>query len=315
MAKESTSGDLFIDDFNISSLFTEKEDQDEVLEVDLFIDDFYLSVLFTEDEDQDEVVTISDAEYAEELQFQEALMGSMITSQMSNNPPPSSSTSNPEVPMEVATEAGKSSFSICEICVEDKESDEMFTNESCDHSFCTDCIGKHVATKIQENIQVVTCPGLDCKGVIEIDACRSVIPKEVLDRWDEAICESLILASQKFYCPFRDCSAMLVNDGVEVIRESECPICRRLFCAQCDVPWHSGVECEEYQRLNEYERGREDLMVRELARDKHWMRCPNCKFIVEKSEGCLHMTCRCQFQFCYQCGATWSNTHGSCQIP
>uniref|UniRef100_A0A5B6ZBQ4 RBR-type E3 ubiquitin transferase n=1 Tax=Davidia involucrata TaxID=16924 RepID=A0A5B6ZBQ4_DAVIN len=301
-----------------------------------FVDDLYFSALLVENE-EDQIFPISDAKYAEELQFQEALMASVINSQMSNTVPPltiqSSSALSPEVPikvvkelgesssnpepMEIATEVGESaSHSFCEICAEQRESEEMFRNGSCNHhSYCNDCIGKHVATKIQENIKIVTCPSLNCKGVLELDTCRAMIPKEVLARWDEALCESLILASQKIYCPFRDCSAMLVNDGVEVIRESECPICRRLFCAQCDVPWHSGVECEEFQILNEDEKGREDLMVRELARDKHWMRCPNCKFIVEKSEGCLHMTCRCQFQFCYQCGATWSNTHGSCQIP
>jgi E3 ubiquitin-protein ligase RNF144 len=58
------------------------------------------------------------------------------------------------------------------------------------------------------------------------------------------------------------------------------------------VPWHSGIECEEFQRLNEDERGREDLMLRELAKDKKWSRCPQCKFYVERTEGCPHMICR-----------------------
>lgn len=82
------------------------------------------------------------------------------------------------------------------------------------------------------------------------------------------------------------------NDGETVISESECPFCHRLFCAQCYVPWHPGVNCEEYQRLNVDERGREDLMVRELAKEKKWSRCPHCKYYVERTEGCPHMTCR-----------------------
>ena len=87
-----------------------------------------------------------------------------------------------------AEEAGESSYSFCEICMGRKDSDQMFKTESCVHSFCSDCIGKHVTTKIQESITVVTCPGLDCKGVIELDACRAVLPKDVLDTWDEALC-------------------------------------------------------------------------------------------------------------------------------
>ncbi|WMV35207.1 hypothetical protein MTR67_028592 [Solanum verrucosum] len=85
---------------------------------------------------------------------------------------------------------------------------------------------------------------------------------------------------------------MLVNDSDDIVRESECPVCRRLFCAQCYVPWHCGVQCEEFQKMNVDERSREDLMVKELAKAKQWTRCPYCRFFVEKTEGCLHMTCR-----------------------
>ncbi|PNX78649.1 putative E3 ubiquitin-protein ligase RNF217-like protein, partial [Trifolium pratense] len=52
------------------------------------------------------------------------------------------------------------------------------------------------------------------------------------------------------------------------------------------------IGCEEYQKLNVDERGREDLLVRELANQKKWKRCPRCRFYVEKNEGCLHITCR-----------------------
>jgi E3 ubiquitin-protein ligase RNF144 len=190
-------------------------------------------------------------------------------------------------------EAGESSLSFCEICAERKENDQMFKTESCVHSFCNDCISRHVATKVQDNIRIVTCPGLSCRAVLEMDTCRPVLTRGVIDRWENALCEEMINASQRFYCPFKDCSALLVDDNEgETIRESECPFCHRLFCAQCSVPWHPGVDCDEYQRLNEDERGREDLMVRELAKNKQWGRCPKCKFYVERTEGCPHMVCR-----------------------
>nr|GEU47122.1 zinc finger, C6HC-type [Tanacetum cinerariifolium] len=95
--------------------------------------------------------------------------------------------------------------------------------------------GGHVAAKIQENITTVRCPDPNCKGIIGPEACRLIVPKEVLDRWEDALCESLILGAEKFYCPFKDCSAMLVNDGGEAVTSSECPHCYRLFCAQCKV--------------------------------------------------------------------------------
>ncbi|KAJ7952020.1 RBR-type E3 ubiquitin transferase [Quillaja saponaria] len=296
----------------------------------LAVDDFYFSALFDENKEGILNFPVSDDKYAEELQLQEVLVASAITSQMTNNSPfptPSSLPSTPIIQNSLipqkqdqddlvvsTTETGESSQILCEICVESKGSDQMFKNERCVHSFCSDCITKHVATKIQDSVTIVSCPGLDCKGVLELDACKPVLSKEVLDRWDEALYEAFILTIPKFYCPFKDCSAMLVDDNEgEVIRESECPVCHRLFCARCNVPWHPETECEEFQRMNEDEKGREDLQVRVLASEKKWRRCPQCKFYVEKTEGCLHITCRCQYQFCYGCGDQWTQTHGGCQ--
>ncbi|KAJ9178878.1 hypothetical protein P3X46_010725 [Hevea brasiliensis] len=277
-----------------------------------FVDDFYFSVLF-DNEKRQEGFTVSDAKCTEDMQFKEALMGRVIISQMKKNNPTSDLMI--EAPPEPNhQEVGQSSHSFCDICVESKESNHMFTTDRCLHSYCSDCISKYVATKIQESITVITCPGLNCKAVLELETCRDKLNKGVIDLWEEALCEKLISCSQRFYCPFKDCSAMLVNDNEgEDIREAECPFCNRLFCARCYVPWHSGVECEVYQRLNEDERGRQDLMVMELARDKKWRRCPQCKFFVEKTEGCLRIPCRCSFQFCYACGSEWTESHHGCQ--
>ncbi|KVH88647.1 hypothetical protein Ccrd_026217, partial [Cynara cardunculus var. scolymus] len=68
--------------------------------------------------------------------------------------------------------------------------------------------------------------------------CRSIIPKQVLQRWENSLCESLILGSQRFYCPFKDCSSMLVDDD--------------------------GGEAG----LNKDERDSEDVMLMELAKRK-----------------------------------------------
>ncbi|PON32178.1 E3 ubiquitin ligase RBR family [Parasponia andersonii] len=302
------------------------------------VDDFYFSALF--DEAQTDIFPISDSRYAQELQLQEALYSSSITPKMTNPNPsfPSSSSSSflvsslspPSItvlqilePITAEAETGESSHIYCEICTERKPTDEIFRsgsnyNESvCAHSFCSDCIAKHVATKVEESPSaVVACPGPDCKGVhgLEIEACRAILPREVAERWEEALCEALIGDSEKFYCPFRDCSAVLVREAdEEEVRESECPMCHRLFCARCIVPWHSGIGCEEYERLNEDERGSEDLMVMEMAKEKKWKRCPRCKFYVERIDGCLHIACRCNFEFCYGCGSQWTHTHGGCQ--
>jgi E3 ubiquitin-protein ligase RNF144 len=281
--------------------------QERISSFDLdFVDDFYFSALFDEEQEGGgggEIFEVSDDRYAEELQFQEALMGSVIVSRMKNNGPSSMMIEGTPVLQRISDQpmqkeiiqpgAAGSSLSFCDICVEKKENDQMFETESCVHSFCNDCISRHVAAKVQYGTTIVACPGLNCRAVLDLDTCRPILTRVVIDLWEDALCEEVINASQRFYCPFKDCSALLIDDNEgEAIIESECPFCHRLFCALCSVPWHSGIECEEFQRLNEDERGREDLMLRELANDKKWSRCPQCKFYVERTEGCPHMICR-----------------------
>ena len=31
--------------------------------------------------------------------------------------------------------------------------------------------------------------------------------------------------------------------------------------------------------------------------------------MIEKNQGCNHMTCQCGYQFCYVCGADWDSKH------
>uniref|UniRef100_A0A5B7B0H7 RBR-type E3 ubiquitin transferase n=1 Tax=Davidia involucrata TaxID=16924 RepID=A0A5B7B0H7_DAVIN len=262
-----------------------------------------------------EIVPISDVKYAEELQVQVALLASLQASQVakkaSSSAMQASPILNPEL-SKIENEIGEASQSFCEICLDNKEGWQMFRNESCSHSFCYDCTSKHIMAKIQANIKTITCPGVDCKSVLDFNACRLMIPKDILAQWDESLCKSIIIESQILYCPFRDCSAMLVDDSDEVIREIKCPACRRSFCALCRVPWHLEFTCEEFQKLNVKEKGGEDEMVEELAKKKNWRKCPHCKYYVEKTEGCLHITCRCGYEFCYRCGSKWTGSLGSC---
>ncbi|MQM02867.1 hypothetical protein Taro_035639, partial [Colocasia esculenta] len=216
---------------------------------------------------------ISDQKHAELLQLQEVLLTSLSLAFSS---------------LSSSSESHGRSF--CVICTDIKLPGDMFRNESCPHSFCNDCIGKHIGVRVQESVgAVVNCPGEGCESALWPPLCRGIIPEEVFQRWVDALCESVLQPERRVYCPYRDCSELLVDDGVEVVRQSECPSCRRLFCAHCQVPWHADFECEEFQSLGSK---REDLMVVELAKSKKWKRCPQCMFYVEKTDGCLHISCR-----------------------
>ncbi|XP_004307158.1 PREDICTED: probable E3 ubiquitin-protein ligase RNF217-like [Fragaria vesca subsp. vesca] len=191
----------------------------------------------------------------------------------------------------------------CEICLETKSAHESFGIKNCTHVYCTDCVVKYVDSKLEQNIASIGCLVPDCnKGSLDPEHCRLILKPEVFEKWGKWLCEDVITGSLKFYCPFKDCSTMLIDDGEEVVRESECPSCKRLFCAQCKVPWHTGITCEEFKKLNKDDTAKEDIKMERLAYKKHWRKCPRCGIYVERTGGCSTVHCRCGTYFSFHCG-------------
>ncbi|KAF7004507.1 hypothetical protein CFC21_019714 [Triticum aestivum] len=306
------------------------------------VDDFYFSALTHAQNDadaaeDDELFPISDEKYAAELQLQEVIMSSAIaaaaTSARSSFPARRStataSSSAVIIYGECSSSAVASSSScsaqpsasatatlvFCKICMDAvPESDAHRASRGCAHAFCSACLAGYIGAKIQDRIADVKCPEERCTGVLDPALCQGMLPREVFERWGAALCESMMLGAKRTYCPFKDCSVMMVadDDDGEEVTQSECQVCRRLFCAWCAVPWHAGADCAAYRKLGRGDRGKEDMLLLEMAKGKKWKRCPKCEFFVEKTDGCLHITCRCTFQFCYGCGGQWGVTHASC---
>lgn len=195
----------------------------------------------------------------------------------------------------------------CKICTDEKALVDMFTSGECSHFFCKDCISNHIAAKVEDNIANVKCPQPGCETVLEPNNCNSILPKNVLDLWGDVLCEAAIVGIQKLYCPFVDCSVTLIDDGGEAVTEAECPSCKRMFCAKCNVKWHGEVECEEFQKLRLEED--DDLIAIKFAEQMNWKRCPHCRIYVDRIEGCPYIKCRCGSQFCYSCGDKWGGDH------
>ncbi|KAL5698546.1 RBR-type E3 ubiquitin transferase [Ranunculus cassubicifolius] len=185
----------------------------------------------------------------------------------------------------------------CEICTETKPTMDIFRVKGCRHFYCSVCISKYIGSKIRNNILAVTCPQPTCSRPLEPQQSQSILPKAVYNRWCRALCETLILdTSQGYYCPFKKCSALVINDLRENCRRSECPHCRRSFCVDCKVAWHRSLTCKEFQKRKPLNK------LIKLAKKKKWQNCPRCKFYIERVDGCNHMQCRCGCHFCYKCG-------------
>ncbi|PWA79282.1 IBR domain, Zinc finger, RING/FYVE/PHD-type, E3 ubiquitin ligase RBR family [Artemisia annua] len=255
-----------------------------------------------EQPDNDETRVEEDAMYAQQLQLQEALLASSSSASMLD-----SQTLTNNVASFFNNKIEKQT---CRICLEMQDYWKMFKNPTCSHSFCNDCTSKHATTKVQEKVINITCPEPNCNSTLDFNTLRLIIPKDILIKWDDVLCESIIPESDKFYCPFPNCSTLLIKDD-KSIRKTNCPVCKRSLCALCRVPWHSNLTCNEFKKLDISKKA--DEMAIAFAKKNKWKQCPNCNFFVEKAAGCSHITCRCKYHFCYNCGQEWASTLGCCK--
>lgn len=106
----------------------------------------------------------------------------------------------------------------------------------------------------------------------------------------------------RVYCHKPRCSAFLGAAADEAI-SLECPECSAETCASCKAAAHSTSDCSDTQELND--------MAKDMNKRQGWQRCPSCHHLVEKAEGCHHITCICSQQFCYLCAVPWKG----CDCP
>eukprot|EP00775_Hariotina_reticulata_P005403 gene5403-biopygen7207 len=168
--------------------------------------------------------------------------------------------------------------------------------------------------------------------------CRDLCYSEV----NRLAAEALVQPSLRVYCPFMDCSepflldmtdagpqAAGADDGQgsssssrqqpgEQQQPNECPYCHRAFCLACGTTgWHQNMTCHQFQALPPDRRSTDAVVLMRLAEQQGWQQCPGCSFLVERTQGCNYVHCRCGVGFCYVCGKrykndcpTASNAHG-----
>ncbi|KAI9196318.1 hypothetical protein LWI28_022888 [Acer negundo] len=211
----------------------------------------------------------------------------------------------------------------CVICLEDTDVGNMFMVDGCLHRYCFSCMKLHVENKLL-HAMVPKCPHDGCKSELKVDRCIKFLTPKLLERLKQCITEASIPAMERVYCPYPKCSALMTRNLVSKSSKNgfvgggsgtrKCVKCQGLFCINCKVPWHKDMTCYEYKRLNPNP-PTEDVKLKSLASMNLWRQCVKCNHMIELSEGCYHMTCRCGYEFCYNCGATWENKKATCSCP
>ncbi|XP_065866430.1 E3 ubiquitin-protein ligase RSL1-like [Euphorbia lathyris] len=208
----------------------------------------------------------------------------------------------------------KNTVTTCVICLDKTDVDRIFSVNGCRHRYCFTCMKKHVKVKLFQGM-VPKCPHSGCNSELSVEGCSKFLTSKLREMMRHRLKEASIPVKDRVYCPYPRCSALMskkdiVGSGATYSRR--CLECRRFFCINCKVPWHSNMTCDVYKGLHP---AGDDVKLKSLASRKLWRQCKKCSHMIELAQGCYHITCRCGFEFCYKCGAERRDKKATCSCP
>ena len=90
------------------------------------------------------------------------------------------------------------------------KSDNFCDFLGCGHHFCESCVTRHGEARIQDGGHIlVTCLHDGCPTIISYTQLSSLLSSPLLEILTKRQIEAAIPESERMYCPFQDCSALL----------------------------------------------------------------------------------------------------------
>ena len=181
-----------------------------------------------------------------------------------------------------ATEAGNANT--CKICFDSLEPDE-FIYINCGCLYCVECLNAHFRSGLANKASYPP----RCCGAIDVAAVQGFLDDENMVRYTTVLEE--FAAARPLYCANEECEKDFIGDAAQVdLLENQgmvfCPECAVQTCAKCrelhdaHTDNEGVLECPDSLVLAE---------VKEMADEENWRRCPGCRHLVEKIDGCDHM--------------------------
>lgn len=144
-----------------------------------------------------------------------------------------------------------------------------------------------------------------CTRPIPGSVIKSVLSQEDQETFMKSVLQFSTPWEERIFCPNSSCGKFIpprTKINPKHPFEVSCHKCRAKVCTTCKGLAHAiGQDCPSDTDLD---------AVIEMGKKSGWRRCYKCKTLVELSQGCSHITCRCKAQFCYMCGAVWDPAIG-----
>ncbi|TQS36985.1 hypothetical protein Golomagni_02554 [Golovinomyces magnicellulatus] len=159
------------------------------------------------------------------------------------------------------------------------------------HVFCITCLKKTFLLSISDEMSF---PPKCCGSSISFALIKNHLTENEQRNFLDAQVEYSTI--NRVYCSRTECGRFIVRKDLTK-DQALCSECNHETCIHCKGSSHLG-ECPDDKALKG---------LISLANQNKWIRCYQCWAIIERLQGCYHMTCRCGAQFCYQCGSKWKS--------
>lgn len=178
---------------------------------------------------------------------------------------------------------------------------------ACKHRMCHSCLRMIFKMSIKDPQHMP--PKCCTQEHIPLRHVEKLFDTNFKIKWNQKYQE--YTTKNRIYCPAKGCGEWIkpsqihldTSGGANTGRKyGKCGRCKTKVCCICNGKWHTSRECPKDEATKQFA---------EIAKKEGWRRCYNCSAMVELKEGCNHMTCRCQAQFCMSCGEKWK----TCDCP
>lgn len=191
----------------------------------------------------------------------------------------------------------------CITCRDDEIPVLKSTKLDCGHRMCHACI-KRVFLLSTQDPQLMP-PKCCTEDMIPLDKVQRLFSDKFKRSWNKKFDE--YSTQNRLYCPTKGCGEWIdpkyiKSDRLTGRRFGVCGKCKTKVCKKCGLRWHGARDCENDDDTKK---------VIDMGKEQGWQRCYSCRAMVQLSEGCNHMKCRCGVEFCYVCGEKWK----TCDCP